>query len=72
LGKDKGRPKNDVEKCRRQEERRNNPCRTKTAFPVDESSVGGKKESCWQVSRSIRTGVSPFLLSWLFAEGEAR
>jgi hypothetical protein len=72
LGKDKGRPKNNVERCRRQKERRNNPCRTKTAFPVDESSVGGKKEGCRQVSPSIRTGVSPFLLTWRFAEEEAR
>src|SRR4030095_12121882 len=68
LGKDKGRPKNNPERFRRQEERWNHSCRAKTAFAVNESSLGGKKEKWRQVNRSSRTGVPLFLLSWPFAE----
>jgi hypothetical protein len=67
LGKDKGRNKSKT--CR--EERRNYSCWAKAAFPVDESSMGGKKKRYGQVSRSIRTAVSPFLSAWPFAEEEA-
>jgi len=42
LGKDKGSNKNNA--CR--EERWNYSCWSKAAFPVDESPLGGKKESC--------------------------
>jgi hypothetical protein len=43
MGKDKGPNKNIAE---RQEKRWNYTCRPKTTFPVNESSVGGKKKSC--------------------------
>jgi hypothetical protein len=72
LGKDKSRDENSS----RQEKRWNHPCWAKTAFPVNEGSLGGKKESCRSTVDVIKTKLdsrgSQVSVPALSAEGHQR
>jgi len=60
LGKAKGWDENNS----RREKRWNHPCWAETAFPANEGSLGGTKESCGEeVNQSIKIGRPSFPLS---------
>jgi hypothetical protein len=60
-----GNAKEKYENNSDQEKRWNHRCRTKEAFSVNESTLGGKKERDWEEINQSGTGVLPLPASAL-------